>query len=591
MLIENARCVLIGADGDGIADDREGNIIAYNNSVGISVIGDASQGNSIRGNSIYSNGGLGIDLADDGVTMNDPADADLGPHGLSNFPVLEAVQAGEQPWIYGSYDRPARMRPLRWISMPARIWTRRGSAKASVWIGSADIATDAEGQAPFAVQLPVSVAAGQYVSATATGLDGTSEFSGAFVATGISTDSILIAGGGWFADVMQFTPGSVVVTINGHPVGHYEQALHLVQVQGLAGDDQIIIDQAIGVPAQVFGGEGDDFIQGGSGDDVLDGGAGADVIRGVAGDDTIAGGDDQDWVDGQQGRDQVQVEADDTVRVDAADALSGITVRLASPVSLDDSTAVRGQPLVFESAIPADGSTVTWQFGDGFVAEGVTVTHAITAPGLYTVTTVVIGPAGSRTTLTRDLLIAAVAMQRDPNDSAKTALAVGGTVGNDRIRITPRGNQGSLDVKLEGVSLGSYSPNGSIMVYGQAGDDDMELAASIKLAAWLFGGEGNDRLTGGNGSSVLLGGPGDDLLMGGSGRDLLVGGTGRDRLIGHAGEDLLIGGTLRVDRVDANLAAIMAEWTSDRSYDERVANLRRDARARVSNDGPTAQCF
>ena len=179
----------------------------------------------------------------------------------------------------------------------------------------------------------------------------------------------------------------------------------------MAGDDQIIIDPAISVPAQVFGGDGDDVMQGGSGDDVLDGGAGDDVILGGAGDDAIAGGDGQDFVDAEQERDQVQVEADDTVRVDAADTLSGITVRLASPVSLHYSTAVRGQPLVFESAIPDDGSTVTWQFGDGFVAEGVTVTHAIAAPGLYTVTTVVIGPAGSRTTLTRDLLIAAVAMR------------------------------------------------------------------------------------------------------------------------------------------------------------------------------------
>ena len=384
--------------------------------------------------------------------MNDPADADLGPHGLSNFPVLEAVQAGEQPWIYGSYDgQPNATFTLDFYA--SEDLDPSGFGEGQRWIGSADIAADAEGHAPFAVQLPVSIAAGQYVSATATGLDGTSEFSGAFVATGMSTDSILIAGGGWFADMIQFTPGSVVVTINGHPVGHYEQALSLIQVQGLAGDDQIIIDQAIGVPAQVFGGEGDDAIQGGSGDDWLDGGAGADVILGGAGDDTIAGGGGQDWVDGQQGRDQVQVEADDTVRVDTGDALSGITVRLASPVSLDDSTAVRGQPLVFESAIPDDGSTVTWQFGDGFVAEGVTVTHAITAPGLYTVTTVVIGPAGSRTTLTRDLLIAAVAMQRDPNDSAKTALAVGGTVGNDRIRITPR-EPGQPGCEARGSVLG-----------------------------------------------------------------------------------------------------------------------------------------
>ena len=63
--------------------------------------------------------------------MNDPADADLGPHALSNFPVLEAVQAGELPWIYGSYEGQPNAIVTSWISMPATIWTHRDSAKAS----------------------------------------------------------------------------------------------------------------------------------------------------------------------------------------------------------------------------------------------------------------------------------------------------------------------------------------------------------------------------------------------------------------------------------------------------------------------------
>ena len=37
-------------------------------------------------NSIHTNGGLGIDLGDDGVTANDTRDTDSGPNSLQNFP-------------------------------------------------------------------------------------------------------------------------------------------------------------------------------------------------------------------------------------------------------------------------------------------------------------------------------------------------------------------------------------------------------------------------------------------------------------------------------------------------------------------------
>jgi titin len=60
-----------------------GNVIAYNKGAGVvigsSITDSATVGNTIRGNSIHDNGGLGIDLGNDGVTPNHPVNPSPGP--------------------------------------------------------------------------------------------------------------------------------------------------------------------------------------------------------------------------------------------------------------------------------------------------------------------------------------------------------------------------------------------------------------------------------------------------------------------------------------------------------------------------------
>ena len=94
----------IGTDGDGLDDGLEGNLIV-GNTTGVCIFGADTLGNSIRGNSIFDNAGLGIDLCNDGVTLNDLGDPDTGPNNLQNFPVISRVDAGATTRVVGRLQR------------------------------------------------------------------------------------------------------------------------------------------------------------------------------------------------------------------------------------------------------------------------------------------------------------------------------------------------------------------------------------------------------------------------------------------------------------------------------------------------------
>jgi hypothetical protein len=70
------------------------NTIAFNKRNGVALFASAGTGNAIAGNSIFSNGLLGIDLGDDGLTPNDVEDADAGPNRGQNWPTLAPVLIG-----------------------------------------------------------------------------------------------------------------------------------------------------------------------------------------------------------------------------------------------------------------------------------------------------------------------------------------------------------------------------------------------------------------------------------------------------------------------------------------------------------------
>jgi hypothetical protein len=65
-----------------------GNVIAFNASHGVRVI--SATGIGIQGNSIFANGGNGIDL-NAGIPINDSCDVDAGANNLQNYPQIDLV--------------------------------------------------------------------------------------------------------------------------------------------------------------------------------------------------------------------------------------------------------------------------------------------------------------------------------------------------------------------------------------------------------------------------------------------------------------------------------------------------------------------
>ena len=170
--------VLNGAENNTIGGAAgAGNIIAFN--LGAGVLVESGNGNDIQSNSIFSNGGLGIDLAPGGVTPNDVGDGDAGANNLQNFPVLTSSNgvAGGGVNVKGTLNSSANTTfTLDFFSNPS--CDASGNGEGRTFLGSASVMTSGTGNVTFDVNIAASASVGQSITATATNPQGdTSEFS------------------------------------------------------------------------------------------------------------------------------------------------------------------------------------------------------------------------------------------------------------------------------------------------------------------------------------------------------------------------------------------------------------------------------
>lgn len=153
------------------------NVISGNLGNGVTIVGNDSAGNAIRGNAIFNNGGLGIDLGDDGVTANDPGDADTGPGLLQNSPILTHARAGAVTKVLGTLNSTP--------DSTFRIYFYAGADSSGYGerlLGSRVVTTDEFGNADFTVTDLGPSTDGEVIAATAEDAAGnTSEFSEALL--------------------------------------------------------------------------------------------------------------------------------------------------------------------------------------------------------------------------------------------------------------------------------------------------------------------------------------------------------------------------------------------------------------------------
>ncbi|MEX0879455.1 MAG: S-layer homology domain-containing protein [Thermoanaerobaculia bacterium] len=193
-----------------------GNVIAFHKRDGIYVWNNAT-GNAIRGNAVFSNGSLGIELIPPlGPTPNDPNDGDTGANERQNFPIISSVTtlgpAGSGTRIQGLlHSAPSTTYELDFFENPGCANFAREFVEGQTYLGSGQVSTDGTGTGVFDVTVPVAVAPGARISATATDPSGnTSEFSQRIIfsmapASGLSSGGTSVTLSG-----TDFSPGATV---------------------------------------------------------------------------------------------------------------------------------------------------------------------------------------------------------------------------------------------------------------------------------------------------------------------------------------------------------------------------------------------
>jgi Calx-beta domain len=171
----------------GGTTDGAGNTIAYNRWHGVSLSGlnfSTTSGvarDFIRRNSIFSNNLIGIDYKLDGVTPNDPGEADSAAMKIQNFPLITSVTSGA-----GSINIQGTINSTPNTALSIELFSSAacdpsGNGEGANYLGTTEALTDINGNGSFSATFAGALPEWRVVTGTATDTAGnTSEFSPCF---------------------------------------------------------------------------------------------------------------------------------------------------------------------------------------------------------------------------------------------------------------------------------------------------------------------------------------------------------------------------------------------------------------------------
>ncbi len=122
---------------------------------------------------------------------------------------------------------------------------------------------------------------------------------------------------------------------------------------------------------------------------------------------------------------------------------------------------------------------------------------------------------------------------------------IGGLTSNDQVQIKPIGssNTGSTGVQVTATLNGTSTTTtfrqafSAIQVFGFAGNDTINLAATLTISANISAGNGNDNVTAGSGSNTIMLGNGNDNITTGGGLNTITLGDGNDNVTAGNGSN------------------------------------------------------
>jgi Ca2+-binding RTX toxin-like protein len=301
---------------------------------------------------------------------------------------------------------------------------------------------------------------------------------------------------------------SIVVNLGGTKKTFPKSEVHSLLVGGRAGEDTILAQQGVDVPATLRGGEGQD------------------EVIGFYKETQIITEYDDSLALPSGGRIQYQWEGPGPEPLDIKFSV-GASKDIDGFIGVGFGVSFTANPDIENGDIDSMGTGLVYEHGLKPVVLGFrSVADDVACASDYPIT---LDLGGGNDTVR-------VGGANGPQPGAVTVL---GGNGNDSLAFQ-RTSDVPPNVFLSGGNGNDTVSGGpgTDSLYGGKGNDLLDGAAGNDVA---YGGAGDDTIMGGGGDDTLFGAEGDDSLSGGSGNDVLWGAAGKDSLIGGAGKDSLLG--------------------------------------------------